>query len=164
MFTILSASRDCTNIHCALSTYKEQRIVWTVKRADSSQYLKWQILLSSTSFPHYHIPLLSPFPLQNIWPRNSSCQARLLSQRYLLLSFISILPSTLSFSNQSLIFDLIVKCVELNECAWKKIGCRWGDSPNLFVEMEYGNEKARTETIKNTLSPVFPDKQIIVTP
>ena len=65
---------------------------------------------------------------------------------------------------RSLIFGLIVKCVELNECAWKKIGRRRGDSPNLFVEMEYGKEKARTETIKNTLLPVFPDKQVIVTP
>ena len=73
----------------------------------------------------------------------------------------SFLPPSLS---RSLIFGLIVKCVELNECAWKKIGRRRGDSPNLFVEMEYGKEKARTETIKNTLSPVFPDKQIIVTP
>ena len=121
MFTILPASRDCTNIHCALSTYKEQRIVWTVKRADRNQYLKWQILLSSTSFPHYHIPLLSPFPLQNVWPRNSSCQARPLSQRHLLLSFISLLSSTLSFPNQSLIFDLIVKCVELNEDVWMAV-------------------------------------------
>ena len=65
---------------------------------------------------------------------------------------------------RTMIFGLIVKCVELNECAWKKIGRRRGDSPNLLVEMEYGKEKARTETVKNTLSPVFPDKQIIVTP
>ena len=72
--------------------------------------------------------------------------------------------SPLPSLGRSLIFGLIVKCVELNECAWKKIGRRWGDFPNLFVEMEYGKEKARTETIKNTLSPVFPDKQIIVTP
>ena len=77
-------------------------------------------------------------------------------------------PSSSSFPppslGRSLIFGLIVKCVELNECAWKKIGRRRGDSPNLFVEMEYGKEKARTETIKNTLLPVFPDKQVIVTP
>ena len=72
--------------------------------------------------------------------------------------------SPLPSLGRSLIFGLVVKCVELNECAWKKIGRRWGNFPNLFVEMEYGKEKARTETVKDTLSPVFPDKHVIVTP
>ena len=65
---------------------------------------------------------------------------------------------------RSLIFGLIVKCVELNKHAWKQVRRGRSDSPNLFVEMEYGKETARTATIKDTLSPVFPDKQLIATP
>ena len=72
--------------------------------------------------------------------------------------------SPLPSLGRSLIFGLIVKCVELNKHAWKQVRRGRSDSPNLFVEMEYGKETARTATIKDTLSPAFPDKQIIVTP
>ena len=83
--------------------------------------------------------------------------------------FLKGIPSSPSFppffllSIETLIFGLLVKRVELDKHAWKQIGRRRGESPNLFVEVEYGKEKARTETTRNTLSPVFPDKQIIVT-
>ena len=132
-------------------------------QTDRNQYSKVQKLPSSTSFPHSLIPH-SPRPL--LYKMSDLVLPHVRPDYFIKGIFSS--PSSSSFPppslGRSLIFGLIVKCVELNECAWKRIGRRWGDSPNLFVEMEYGNEKARTETIKNTLSPVFPDKQIIVTP
>ena len=111
---------------------------------------------------HYFIPLPSRLFLYKM----SNLVLPCVRPDYFLKG-ISSSPSFPPFSPlsiETLIFGLLVKCVELDKHAWKQIGRRRGESPNLYVEVEYGKEKARTETTRNTLSPVFPDKQIIATP
>ena len=122
-------------------------------------------LLPSTSFPHY---LIQP-PLVFYFTKCLTLYFLVSDQTTLSKVSSPLLLLSLSFSSFSFFFrpiidfSLIVKRVELNEYAWKQIRHGWSDSPNLYVEIEYGKEKVRTETVENTPSPVFPDKQIIVT-
>ena len=162
MSTILSTSYNFFGFQCTPLSYKGQKRVLSVIQTDGINTRKYK-LLPSTSFPHYLIqpPLVFYFIkcLTSYFLMSDQTTLSKVSS-----PLLHLLPFLLPLSVDHWFFGLIVKCVELNECAWKKIGRRWGDFPNLFVEMEYGKEKARTETIKNTLSAVFPDKQIIVTP
>ena len=163
MFTILSTFCNHSGPQCTPLSYKERKRVLSVIQTDRNQYSKVQKLLPSTSFPQY---LILP-PLAFYFTKCLTLYFLMSDQTTLSKVFsplLPLLPSLPLLLVDRWFFGLIVKCVELNECAWKKIGRRWGDSPNLFVEMEYGKEKARTETVKDTLSPVFPDKQVIVTP
>ena len=155
-----------------ITTLALSALYWVIRTENSLASWWVQTRIKYRKYKSYYHPpaffitlslLLLPVPLQNVRPRTSSCQIRLFSQRYLLLSFISPPPSLLSLPLANH-FGLIVKCVELNKHAWKQVRRGRRDSPNLFVEMEYGKEKARTATIKDTLSPVFPDKQLIATP
>ena len=162
MSTILSTSYNFFAFQCTPLSYKVQKRVLSVIQTDGINTRKYK-LPPSTSFPHY---LILP-PLAFYFTKCLTSYFLVSDQTTLSKvssPLLHLLPSLLLLLVDRWFFGLIVKCVELNECAWKKIGRRWGDSPNLFVEMEYGKEKVRTETIKNTLSPVFPDKQIIVTP
>ena len=130
-------------------------------QTDINQYLKVQKLLASISILHRFIPLSSRLFLYKM----SNLVLPCVRPDY----FLKGIPSSPSFppffllSIETLIFGLLVKRVELDKHAWKQIGRRRGESPNLYVKVEYGKEKARTKTTRNTLSPVFPDKQIIVT-
>ena len=162
MSTILSTSYNFFAFQCTPLSYKGQKRVLSVIQTDGINTRKYK-LPPSTSFPHYLIqpPLVFYFTKCLTLYFLVSDQTTLSKVSSPLLPLLPSLPLLLV---DRWFFGLIVKCVELNECAWKKIGRRRGDSPNLFVEMEYGKEKARTETIRNTLSPVFPAKQIIVTP
>ena len=57
---------------------------------------------------------------------------------------------------------VLVKSVEIHENSWREIRRGWSGNPNLYVKMEYRKEKVWTKTVKGTLSPQFPDNQIVI--